>query len=154
MPLFLILLSILTAALHAGDSYFFKIDRSAPQQTIEDEKLVIRMPVKKLPTPKAESIVAFHQGLGGSRDYKIQIDLSAKLDDRGAPKLKLGDDTIVLGISVSHSDDPDFADTITLESGDKEQVLRWVKALQELLVLPDARVQMNLNPLEEKGGAE
>lgn len=120
-------------------------------QKIEDENLHMILPIQKLNPPEASSIIAFHQGLGPGRDYKLQVNLKTRPEDAWVPMLKLGDEIMMNGISVSRPDDQRFAPSFSLESDNSETIRQWSKLLGELMNIPDAKIVIDLTPVDESG---
>jgi len=104
------------------------------------------VPIEKVDPPLAISITAIHQGYEG-RTYHIQVHLRKHPGNGWLPMIKLGDDILAFtSISTSMSADPKFASSFSIESDDKEGVIRWVKDLKVLLKLEDKDVYVDLEP--------
>jgi len=136
----------------AEDSYFFTLDNAErpTSVSVENDNLHLVMKIKKLPLPKARSIIALYHGLGGVREYKIQIDL-AEAPPEEVPMLKLGDDIIMEGVSVEAPNNPKFASSISIEVADSKQVTKLVSALASLLKLSKDRIEVQLDKAEQPG---
>jgi hypothetical protein len=152
MKIISVIFLLLIQFARSEDSYFFTLanDERPTSVSVENENLHLVMKIKRLPLPKARSIIAFHQGLGGVREYKIQIDL-AEAPPEGVPMLKLGDDLIMEGVSVETPNNPKFASSISIEVADSKQVTKLVSALAGLLKLPKDRIEIHLDKAGQPG---
>ena len=64
------------------------------------------------------------------------------------PKLKLDNDILVEGVSVSRPEGERFSHSFHIESSDKDQIVKWVKLLGKLLNLPKDSISIDF---EDKG---
>lgn len=126
-----------------AESFLFTFD-GAPEYVIEGDEIRQTMPIKRLETPEASSMTAFHQGLGEGRAYAIQVNLTERPSEDWMPRVKLGEDILLTEISVAWPSRPESAGWIKLESGDREQAERWVERLAALFELPPPQVSVNL----------
>ena len=140
-----ILLTLLTLSIYAEESYLFQVVEPTPQFKIHDDTLLASMPIKRIDAPRAQSISAYHQGLGKRREYQIQITLAEAPPKGFRPQLKLGDDVLAVGVRLSTPTDPKFASSIHIESDDKDKIITWVKLLQKVFNVTDDRVETKLD---------
>ena len=147
MKLAAFLLGLLVHAAAAGDSYFFAFEgETEPSKTwIEDDHLGMMMKIRKIDLPEAKYISAYHTGLGEGRNYKIQVHLKSLPEQGWMPMLKLGDDVIILGISVERPHQENFAASFSIENDNPEKITAWTAALAKLLKVPDEAVNVNLD---------
>jgi len=154
MKLILIPLSCLPLIAAAEESYFFvyKNGSAKTERRIEGSHLHTVNQIQKTDPPKAKRLVAFHQGLGSGREYQIQIDLEDQLEERWYPMLKLGDDIITGGISVSYSNSQRRPASFSIESDDPERIRHWCALLGPLLALPESRIEVDLAKASQPDG--
>ena len=151
MKLLVILFTAMPFLAFGEESYFFTFGGEPTGQRIEDESLHIVLPIKRLDPPAASSVIAFHQGLGPGREYKIQVNLKSSPMKGWVPMLNLGGDIIMDGVSVARPDDARFASSFSLEGDDPEKIMQWCKHLGNLLNLPEKRIEINLTQAEQDG---
>ena len=145
---YLIILFLAIQACFAQEAYFFTMDAKHPTLSIKGDNMIASFPIKKVAPPKAISILAYHQGFGDNRDYQIQIDLSNEPQKGWIPKLKLGNDILVEGVSVSRPEGESFRSSFSLESSDKDKILNWVALLSKLLNVPKQQIHIDLKPIK------
>lgn len=153
-PLLLSLLVLLAGTrilAAAEESYFFiyKKGEAGPELRLEEDRLHTVHPIQRIDPPKAKQIFARHQGLGKGREYQIQVDLEGTLEERWFPMLKLGDDIITRGISVSYSNDKKQPSSFSIEHDDPETIRRWCRLLGPLLKLPEDQIDLDLEETEK-----
>ena len=154
MKLLVTLFGAIPLLAFGGESYFFSFAGEPTGQRIEGQNLHIVLPIQKLDPPEASSIIAFHQGLGPGREYQIQVNLKTSPKKGWMPMLKLGEEIMIDGLSVSRPDDPRFASSFSLEGDSPEKIKQWCKLLGELLSLPEARIQIDLTKAEPDGAGQ
>jgi len=154
MKLFVTLLSAIPLVVLGEESYFFTLAGEPTGQRIDGQNLHLVLPIQKLDPPTASSITAFHQGLGPGRDYQIQVNLKSVPKKEWMPMLKLGEEIIAEGISVSRPEDPRFASSLSLEGDDPEKIKQWCEILAQLLNVPKARIQIDLTKAEQGGAGQ
>ena len=134
-----------------ADSYFFTTDGArVGADTIKDGSLITSLPIKKLPTPKALNLSAYYVGMGRGRDYQIQMDLKGALDSRSIPRIKLEDEILYRGVSMSFGYDEDQPFSLFISSDNKEDIKRWSRLLSKFLKIPRKRVMIDLAPPKEE----
>ena len=149
MKLLATLLCAIPLLAFGEESYFFTLAGKPTGQRIDGPNLHLVLPIQKLDPPAASSITAFHQGLGPDREYQIQVNLKSVPKKEWMPMLKLGEEIIADGISVSRPDDPRFASSFSLEGDDPEKIKQWCEILGGLLNVPKARIQIDLTKAEQ-----
>ena len=155
MKLLTLLLTFIPLLASGEESYFFKLKKGHPSDLrIEGEQLHFVLPIQKLDPPKATAIMAFHQGLGPGREYQIQVNLETTPEKGWLPRLKLGGEIIMEGISVASPGDPKFASSFSLESDDPKKIKLWCQLLGELLKVPENRIEIDLTKAEQGGAGQ
>jgi hypothetical protein len=154
MTLLAILLAVLPVVVCGEESYFFTIAGKPSGERIEGNTLHIAQPIHRIEPPEASSIIAFHQGLGPGREYKIQVNLRESPEKEWMPMLKLGGEIIMEGVTVARPNDPRFASSFSLESDNPEAISRWCQLLREVLKVPGDRVQIDLTEAEPDGAGQ
>ncbi len=152
MKLILLLLGCLPFVAWGEESYFFVYKKGGvnAEMRIEGDHLHTVKQILKIDPPKAKQLIAFHQGLGSGRAYQIQIDLNDQLEESWFPMLKLGDDLITGGISVSYSNSERRPASISIESDDPEKIRKWCALLGTLLALPESRIDIDLENADQQ----
>jgi hypothetical protein len=145
MKLLAILFSAVPLFAFGGESFFFTLAGKPGGQRIEDDSLHLSVPIRKIPPPEASSIIAFHQGLGQGREFKIQINLKSSPEEKWVPMLNLDGEIIMDGISVARPGDARFTSSFSLEGDDPKKISRWVKLLGTLLKIPADKIEIDLN---------
>ena len=151
----LILISLMFSMIaFSQELYFFKMaeEEKLPELRIKENTLFMKvsMRIEKVKAPEVSIIQAFHQGYGKGRDYQIQIDLKNRPAKDWRPMLKIGEDVLMLGISVSFPDDPRIRSSVSIESDNPKKIIEWVDALQKFYQLDDERVHIDLDPRKEE----
>jgi len=149
MKLLAILFCFIPFLAFGEESYFFTIVGEPSGKRIDGENLHFVLPIRKLEPPNASSIIAFHQGLGPSREYKIQVNLRSSPKEGWIPMLKLGAEIMMDGISVSRPNDSRFASSFSLEGDDPEQIRRWCQLLGDLMDVPKGKIEIDLTKAEQ-----
>ena len=152
MKTILSLLLISSSLLLADECYFFKIDGKPKPSSmaIKGDHLNMAMKIKKIDSFKAHSIIAFHQGLGEGRTFKIQINMTDGPAKGVYPMLKIGADIVIERIHVSGAGNTGARPTISVESDDSEQINKWVELLRLHFKIPKDKVTIHLEPEPEK----
>lgn len=106
IKLLLIFILIFPVSTSAGESFFFCLaHKTQPtERRIEGNRLYIVTTIREVDPPKVLSILVFSQDIGEQKNYQIQVNLVEKPDNGWTPMLKLGDDIIMEGVSVSRPD--------------------------------------------------
>lgn len=154
MRLLTILLAVLPVVVCGEESYFFTIAGKPSGERIEGNTLHIAQPIHRIEPPEASSIIAFHQGLGPGREYKIRVNLRESPEKGWMPMLKLGGETIMEGVTVARPKDPRLASSFSLESDDPVTIRRWCQLLRDVLKVPADRVQIDLTEAEPDGAGQ
>jgi len=122
IKILIVIFNFIPFLVHGEESFFFTFIGQPLGERIEKGKLHAVVPIKKVDPPEALSIVAYHQGLGVGREYKIQVNLKSKPEKGWMPILNLDGEIILRGISVSRTDDSGFVSSFSLEGDDLELI--------------------------------
>lgn len=148
-----LILALVPALAFAQESYFFSVAlEGKPKQGIEGDRLIVEMPIRKIEPPQASTIRAFHQGLGPGREYQVQVHLKSNPGKGWIPMLKLADEIITEGITVTRPENERFASSFSLESSDPAKIRKWCAELKALLGVPDDRVEIDLDKATPSDG--
>lgn len=104
--------------------------------TVENDSLLVRMDLKKVPLPKAKRIILFGSDGADAGSYTIQIDLVEKPPEDLKPIIfVVGESIITEGVSVSGTEQLGYS--ITLGTNDKAMASEWFKRLKVLFKIKD-----------------
>lgn len=120
----------------AEDAIYGLKSRKPTKITVENDSLLMRMDLKKIPLPKAKRIILFSSDGADAGNYTIQIDLVEKPPEDLIPIIfVVGESTIMEGVGVGGTEQLGYS--ITLGTNDKAVAADWFKRLKALFKIKD-----------------